>query len=230
MDMSNTSFLYNGKTIKIFGYEEEYIFRSIKKRKIWYEKNLLEEISKITKNKKGIFVDAGANLGNHSIFFAKECNSTKVISFEPDEKIFNLLQKNIVQNKLKEKIEPIKIGLYSKKCFLKKIIDRSDNLGATEFVESNLKTDASAITLDSLSIVEPISCYKLDIQNLEMHAIIGSKETILRWKPIIVAEAMKNHQFVEINSFLEKMNYKIHPKNNKKKWWASSPTYIWIQK
>ena len=63
-----------------------------------------------------------------------------------------------------------------------------------------------------------------------MHAIIGSKETILRWKPIIVAEAMKNHQFVEINSFLEKMNYKIHPKNNKKKWWASSPTYIWIQK
>jgi len=226
--LSKKTFTYNNGKIKIFGSEKDHIFKAIKKRDTWYEDNLLEEIKKITKNRQGIFIDAGANIGNHSIFFAKECTPTKVISFEPDKKICEILRKNIIENNFQEKIIVKEIGLYSKKCFLKKIVDRPENLGATEFVECKEKTEALAIPLDSLNINEAVSCFKLDIQNLEMQALIGSEKMIKRWHPIIVAEAMIESQFLEINSFLKKLKYKIHPKSNDKKWWASSPTYIWI--
>lgn len=50
-----------------------------------------------------IVVDIGANIGNHTVFFANVCKAKKVYSFEPQEKVFEILKKNVEINKFNKK-------------------------------------------------------------------------------------------------------------------------------
>lgn len=45
-------------------------------------------------------LDIGANIGNHTLFFVKECNAKHVYSFEPMPKTYEMLCKNIEINGL----------------------------------------------------------------------------------------------------------------------------------
>ena len=64
----------------------------------WYEPRGLEFVSSL--NVKGNYVDVGAYIGNHSMFYALFCPSTHVYSFEPQIDIFNKLKKNIEVNNI----------------------------------------------------------------------------------------------------------------------------------
>lgn len=52
-----------------------------------YHLSILKEYIK----KNAVIIDIGANIGNHTIFFAKECNARKVYTFEPTFKTFQIL-------------------------------------------------------------------------------------------------------------------------------------------
>jgi len=58
----------------------------------YYEKIMLTFIR--DNIERGTYVDAGANIGNHSVYFAKEC-LCRVLAFEPDIENFRLLEENI---------------------------------------------------------------------------------------------------------------------------------------
>ena len=61
-----------------------------------YENDILNATFQFLKSKEligdGAALDVGANIGNHSVFFAKYFN--KVVSFEPHPKVFKLLTIN----------------------------------------------------------------------------------------------------------------------------------------
>ena len=74
----------------------DWISRSWEKGE-FYEYILLSKIKDL--NLFGTYVDLGAHMGNHSIFFSKYCSSIKVISIEGNLHNFKYLKKNIKLNK-----------------------------------------------------------------------------------------------------------------------------------
>ncbi len=62
----------------------------------FYERELLQGMCALVKDKNGIALDIGANIGNHSLFFSKQFDA--VISFEPVPNNYLLLKANLFLN------------------------------------------------------------------------------------------------------------------------------------
>ena len=89
--------------IKIMGIENDHIFNNIRRKKIFYEHDLLFHLFKTIRSKNSTIIDVGANIGNHSIYFGKYlCD--KVISIEPSKLHSNILKKNLSSNLSEKKI------------------------------------------------------------------------------------------------------------------------------
>jgi FkbM family methyltransferase len=156
----------------------------------FFEIKFLDYIAKNYKNQKGI-LDIGANIGNHSLFFAKFLNCEMVYSFEPFPTNIVLLKENLVNFRHKSKI--YEIALSNKEGTLPLYNSQADNFGGfslhsysngTSFI---INPSVNVITLDSLNL-DNISMIKIDVENHENEVLEGAKQTILRNKPIIFIE------------------------------------------
>ncbi len=153
-----------------------------------YEFNLVNNYLKpIIMNSKYI-VDAGANIGCHTISYGNFNPGASIYSFEPQKDIFSILQTNKNLNHLSNVT-----------CFNKA-------LGHTNmFINMNppLKTPDGTnyagtsvgdggepiemITLDSLDL-PGLDFIKMDIQGSEGLAIMGARKTIDKYSPVILFE------------------------------------------
>ena len=70
-----------------------------------FEKNLIKIIKNLSEKKKFDIVDIGANIGAHTLQFAKEFEAINIFAVEPTEFAYNKLKQNInLNNNLKNKI------------------------------------------------------------------------------------------------------------------------------
>ena len=84
--------------MKLCGYKGEYVFDKIISAKDYYEKLMLEIwVEKYVKQAKVIY-DIGANLGNHTVYFASYVSEAEIYAFESLPENFQLLQKNVEEN------------------------------------------------------------------------------------------------------------------------------------
>lgn len=185
--------------------EEDYIFKSISNSKDFYERDLLNWIASIPIT-KGTFIDVGANIGNHSIFFASILNRN-CISFEPEENTFNTLLDNIEANNLKRKIHALNIAAGSKKSSASIDIAPDNNSGAT-----SIKKDKNGrIDIDSIDNIvkknEKISLIKIDVEGFEFEVLKGAKKTIKKNKPLILIECFDEIAINKTISYFNHLNY-----------------------
>ena len=148
-----------------------------------------------------IIVDGGANIGFHSVQFAKLANEGKTYCFEPQSLIFNVLSTNILFNGLTDIIEQHKLGLGDKKEDLKmtpleKQIFNPNCInwggrGLTDSKEGEEKVQT--VTLDSFNLPR-LDFIKLDVQGFEYKAFIGGEKTIKKHLPIIFLENYPNKE------------------------------------
>lgn len=142
-----------------------------------------------------VVVDGGANIGFHSIQFAKLANEGKTYCFEPQPLIFNVLSTNILFNGLTEIVEHHRLGLGDKKDNLKMTPLQKQvfnpnciNWGGRGLTNSDDGEEkVQTMTLDSLNLPK-LDFIKLDVQGFEYKAFIGGKETIKNNTPIIFLE------------------------------------------
>ena len=90
------------RDIIVKGLHEERLLR------ILFDKLLVQWIPEF---KAGVILDVGANIGNHTCFFARYFN--QVIAFEPNPVAYRILQANIGLNRLKNVVLR-KVGLSDK--------------------------------------------------------------------------------------------------------------------
>lgn len=219
---------FEGKKIKFSGYTHEYVLRQIRRKNEFYEQKVLDVIREKLQGRSGVIIDGGANLGNHSIYFALFCDSTKVIAYEPYSVTRRVLKRNIRDNYLRDKIQVRPLGLYSKETHLKLAVFNDNNLGATEFIESEEPTEFPSTTLDKECADEDIICIKLDIQNLELEALKAAKKILTEQSPLLVLEAMNEEYFEELYDYLKQFGYKVIPSKRSRGriYYGSSPTYM----
>lgn len=212
-----TQIQYNNKTVQFHHFKNEHISNIIRKNKKFYESGMLNYIANnkiINKNKT--FIDVGANIGNHSVFFSLIAKD--VVAFEPVQQNYELLDLNKNANNLNN-LTIYKCGLGDKVGIYSANIN-SKNMGSSTIVESNdgnIEVKLPETFFNSNTNIELI---KIDVEDMCLNVIKGFKDIILNNKPHLFVEADVNElKFIE--HFL---NYKSIAKFN------ATPTYHLIPK
>tara|TARA_B100001559_G_C16489946_1_gene617986 strand:+ start:609 stop:1553 length:945 start_codon:yes stop_codon:yes gene_type:complete len=162
---------------------DEILSRSIVYDKIWEP-----ETTKLIKNiihEGDVAVDLGANIGYFTMLMANLVGTSgKIFSFEPEPQNFEILQKNIKQNHLKNVVANQsaigdmngKIKLYLSntnagwhKVFPKQFVD---------YEVSDKNIDVKICSLDKEFIDKKIDFIKMDVEGYEWNAIKGGKKIL----------------------------------------------------
>lgn len=176
-----------------------------------YERDYLDSAMEfLEKNGKinGCAVDAGANIGNHSLYIANFFES--VFSFEPNPRIFPVLNAN---SKLMNNITAYEVGLSDENSKTRINIINNYNLGeSTAKEDSNIKIQSSheikLVRLDEIQEIQKseIGLIKIDVENFELKVMNGATQLIREKSPIIFFEQHKSC-FPENGSDSECVNF-----------------------
>lgn len=187
----------------------------------FYQQSVIDEAMKYTEDYK-IAIDAGANVGLHSLRFSKKFY--EVHAFEPSSENFLCLEKNCKNNK---NIKLYNLGLG--KTFGDKILKLpkvSNNCGLFSTVDynsldkNNLKEERiKTVTIDSLNL-EP-NLIKIDTQGAELEILHGAETTIKKFNPVIIVELEKKKIKLDVSFFLKTLNYKLISNIGKDDIWIS---------
>ncbi|MEM7268720.1 MAG: FkbM family methyltransferase [Pseudomonadota bacterium] len=157
-----------------------------------------------------VFVDIGANIGNHSLFVALFTQARKIIPFEPNPPAIRLLVSNIALNDVDAKFDTLHLGLglsASEESGFQ-IGTADGNLGRTQLLRRE-NGALEVITGDAaLAREERIDMIKIDVEGMEMQVLAGLTKTLKRLAPQILIE-IDHENRSEFDTWLAKANYRI---------------------
>jgi len=145
-------------------------------------------------NKNSVVVDVGANIGYYTLLLAKICK--KVYAFEPDKECFEILVKNIKENKLTN-VVLFNMAVSDKKekvIFFHNNINFGDNRiqspSASPYPPlTRGKNTVLSVNLDEfLKNEKQIDLIKIDVQGYEEKVINGAKNLIKKYSPVLFYE------------------------------------------
>ncbi len=155
-----------------------------------------------------MILDIGANIGNHSVYWAVKTDARRIYSFEPVKDFFKILKKNVEINKLNNKIKIFNIGLSNKKINGSVSFYDRKNIGGTHVKQDpngNLLLDK----LDNIKIEESaIDFVKIDVEGHELEVLQGARETLLKYKPIVFVESFPDKK-QKVHEYLTNLGYHL---------------------
>ena len=175
-----------------------YIGAAFSSGRYWEEANVTFVGNQIA-TCRGLALDIGAHIGSHSIALARLNPRLLFICFEPQHSLFLLLERNICENNLSERIEArhCAVGHRLGKCSLSDRIfeeetgeqrsvsyvdDRPLNLGGMQLGTAGPIVDL--ITIDSLCLPR-VAYIKLDVEGAEPLVFYGMEATLGRDLPFV---------------------------------------------
>lgn len=159
-------------------------------------------------------VEAGANIGAHTVPLARLVNAMgKVIAFEPQPFIYNLLCGNLALNELHNvSAYPLGLGETGRSMRLPKGIDYTDNLnfGGVSLVKSDSQTaiTVGVIPLDRLELPH-LRLLKADVEGMEIEVLYGARNTIERCRPYLYIED-DEHDPGPRHRVMRELGYRTH--------------------
>lgn len=169
-------------------------------------------------HKGDVIIDAGANIGTHTLALAKLVGKSGVIhSFEPQQEIYEILLDNINANNLKNvQAYWAAIGSSSGKCRLPKIdYSQVNNFGLVSIVGEG-DPEVPLVTIDSLELPK-LNLIKIDVEGAEADVIRGSVSTLRRLRPILYVENNNRQKRKALVELIRSMKYRL--------WWHLSAYY-----
>ncbi len=192
----------------------------------FHSRNEVAALSRLL-SPSAVFIDAGAHLGEFTLFAAKRLTEGRVLALEPMEPVFRLLEHNVKQNGLSN----VALGRMA-------LLDRAgaltlyggfappegafdDDTVATSFSGYGRTIEigeAPAITLDeAVQTFElpRVDVIKMDIEGAEIRALRGAEQTLKRWRPALILEVSEvllqqaECQSQELGRILEPLGYRF---------------------
>ena len=166
----------------------------------FYENNMLEYIQRNYSG--GVFVDCGACIGNHTLFFAAFCKPVRVIAIEPDVNNAKHIEKNVSINKFKHvQVINAAVSDYNGRGAMEKF-------GKGEGHQKLVWGDSvDVITLDSLEL-QNVTLIKLDVEWSEPQALVGAHNILSAQHAALFVEANTKSEQQQIKKYLKQFGYR----------------------
>jgi FkbM family methyltransferase len=222
-------------TIDLLGYSDvDVIAREIRERSLFFEIGLLEHIY-LSVAGRGVFLDVGANIGNHSVFFAKFC-ADHVLAVEPNPKVLPLLRRNLKTNAPgRHTVFPFAVAARPGVGHMTVRPNFETNIGGSQVeILSSVTVDRidtiQVTTLDALLPQSapllakyPLTLVKIDVEGMECEVLKGAHNLLTCHRPHLVIELATEDARASMRSFLRDRGY--HDSGRRFGW---TPTYHFV--
>jgi FkbM family methyltransferase len=196
---------------------DDFLARLISARGEFYEIDLLEYLA--TRGPRGgTFIDVGANIGNHSVYFGKLL-ADHVVAIEPQPEIATILQRNLEANGVSNSTV-VTSGLGSEVGFARPVYPSGEtkNAGATRLETTTPQSEASecvpVTTLDVLANEvhdktgrAPITLIKIDVEGMELDVLRGGTRVLKSQQPQLTVELSSPESRQSVTNFLAEFGY-----------------------
>ena len=146
---------------------------------------------------KSAFLDIGANIGNHTCFFAPKFRLT--VAVEPSEVVSSILRSNVLLNHLEAKVVVLEAAISDYSGVVKHYTSTGDNLGGSSLSDdrrdtvSSIGKEVSVLTGDeAVSDLIPygvaVGFVKIDVEGHEYPVIRGLSSVLERDQPLVLFE------------------------------------------
>lgn len=203
----------HGRCVEIgWGDGTDHIPRQIVGKQDFYERALLDDA--YDRAPEGLIVDAGAHIGNHTLFFAGVMGR-QVVAIEPDPGNWVDLMANVGRNGLWPLVTAHRqaLGPWVGKGSLRQAME--GNTGSTR-VAFDDAGEVEVVTLDSLHLNPAV--LKIDVEGQAMAVLSGAVQTLERCRPLVYVETDDDPRVSEL---LERLGYRHIG------WMGATPTHIW---
>ena len=200
-------FGFRGKAVRFFVRNMADIIQHAHVNGAFYEADHLAVME--THLKPGcVFLDIGANVGNHAIYVAKYCAPAQVIVIEPNPEALVLLRLNLLLNRTDGLIDASHLGVgLSDVERAASAQTPANNLGGTKMIP----TEGGPLRLvpgDSLFAGRHIDFMKIDVEGHEMEVLAGLAQTIAASRPAMFIE-VDNHNEAAFQAWLAANAYEV---------------------
>jgi len=190
------------RTSRILNYKIKYTdpisiyfeFKDIFKNKIYHFE---------TAKKDPKIIDAGSCIGMSIIYFKHVYPDSKIIGFEPDNNIYEILQSNIETNHLPN-VETVNAALSSTEGFLTFYPDGTDG-GSLVHENQNVAIKVPSVKL-SRFINEPIDFLKMNIEGAEMEVLYEIEHKLSLVNEMVIEYHSFDNSKQNLHKILELLN------------------------
>ena len=150
-----------------------------------YDEIFEKEVYKfITKNPNPYIIDAGANIGLSIIYFKKLYPNAEIIAFEPDQKVFEVLEHNVKSFDL-ENVKLIKKALWNEETTLTFMSEGADGGRIATQVDKQQLIEVKTTRLREF-LNKKVDFLKIDIEGAEVKVLEDCKDLLLNVENIFV--------------------------------------------
>lgn len=164
-----------------------------------------------SKDKQPFILDCGANIGLSVIYLKQLFPESRIIAFEPDDKIFSILKKNVESFNLKD-VDLVKKACWKEETILEFYSEGADGGRALNAGEKENMIKVETVRLGTY-LNQKVDFLKIDIEGAEWEVLQDIKDDLKNVKNIFV----EYHSFVnqpqmlpEIISILKDAGFRLH--------------------
>jgi FkbM family methyltransferase len=172
---------------------------------VFYEHRFLCYIASL--HLRGCYVDIGANVGNHTVFFSLICAADRVHSFEPQPSVYRRLLANVALNGLSDRVVAHNVALTNQPCVVKLRNGRQVDSGRSDGDVDTSVLVVPGRRLDDV-VQEPVALMKIDVEGMEPVVLEGASDLIKNSRPVIFAEAATVPEFAAVCRVLQRLHYR----------------------
>jgi FkbM family methyltransferase len=133
-----------------------------------------------------IVADIGANQGLYALWLARIARNGHVYAFEPDPKLFECLEWNVRNNRLKN-VSAIRAAASNRSgtvAFVANGLNRGDNRVTND--RGLACEQVKAMTIDEILAHSRLDLLKIDVQGFEVEVLLGARQTLGNNQDLII--------------------------------------------
>lgn len=155
------------------------------------------------------YVDCGAYTGDTIEIFNRNLKLDTIVAFEPDPDNFSILRKNLkTMLSADTRVFTLQSGVGTNNS----IVSFSQAQDGSSISETGT-VKVPIISLDELLMNQPVDFIKMDIEGAEKDALMGAKDIIAQYSPLLAISTYHSLQdFFEVPRLIRKLNpsYKLY--------------------
>lgn len=204
---------FEGTNTKVLIKDENEHIQRFWLRKKFYEsehkglfnrKGMLREVYKRSP-KGGKFIDIGASIGNHSLFFGNVMKG-EVIAFEPYAESYAHLLENVQLNNLQITAYNIALGSKTGMVALERL--STDNIGMINVRYAPATQDTELFPLDSFyNDVYDYDVIKIDVENYNSQVLAGASRVLSNGSGDVYIEAAGDQDLMVLDITMRSYGY-----------------------